>query len=183
MVASVQVAVGNREQVTDLAVGVVDHRVEGGHLAQPGVVRAAGQGHQVNPVVNLDPQLAHARAERAVPHYRRRDDIPSAGPRDHVGRHLAPGKGPGREVPERALPGHRLVDARRLGPAPLDGAVQGGIRRVNQAPLHLERAALEELERGALRVGDLSRRRTFRHQASQTSRVWRIAARNGHQRP
>jgi S-formylglutathione hydrolase FrmB len=40
MVAPVQVPVGDREQVPDLAVGVVDHRVEDRHLAQPGVIGA-----------------------------------------------------------------------------------------------------------------------------------------------
>jgi hypothetical protein len=33
VVAAVQVAVGDGQQVADLAVGIVDHRVEGGHLA------------------------------------------------------------------------------------------------------------------------------------------------------
>ena len=48
MVTAVQVAVGDREQVPDLAVRVVDDRVEHRHLPQPPVVAAAGEGDVVH---------------------------------------------------------------------------------------------------------------------------------------
>jgi hypothetical protein len=99
VVTPVQVAVNDREQVADLAVGVVDHGVEDRHVAQPGVVLAAGQGDQVHLLVQVDPQLAHPGAERAVAHHRRRHDVPAGGAGDHVRGHLAPGQGAVREVP------------------------------------------------------------------------------------
>jgi hypothetical protein len=55
VIAAVQVAVGDRQQVADLPVSVVHHGVEHGHLAQPGVIAAAGQRDQVHLGVHVDP--------------------------------------------------------------------------------------------------------------------------------
>ena len=111
VVTAVQMPVGDRQQVTDLPVGVVHHRVEHGHVAQARVVGAAGQRDQVHVGVVVNPQLAHAGAERPVPHDRRRDHVPAGRTRHHVGRDLPAGERAHREVPQRALPRDRLVDA------------------------------------------------------------------------
>ena len=74
VVDAVHVAVGRREQVAALAVGVVDHRVEHGHPAQGGRSARISR-RQVDGLVDVDPQLHHARAERAVPQHRRRHHV------------------------------------------------------------------------------------------------------------
>jgi S-formylglutathione hydrolase FrmB len=99
MVAPVQVPVRDGEQVPDLAVRVVDHGVEHRHLAQPRVVGAPCERDQVDGRIRLDPQLAHARPVRPVPHHGRRHDVPPGGSRYGVGGHLAPRQGPGGKVP------------------------------------------------------------------------------------
>jgi hypothetical protein len=55
MVTAVQVSVGHRKQVADLAVGIVHHGVEHRHVPQPGVVGAAGQRDEVDARVVVDP--------------------------------------------------------------------------------------------------------------------------------
>jgi hypothetical protein len=155
MVAPVQVAVGDREQVTDLAVRVVDDGVEDRHLAQAHVVIAPGQGDKVHLLVQVDPQLAHARPERPVAHHRRRHYVPAGGAGDHVRGYLAIGQGPGREVPQRPLARDRLVDTGGLGPAAADGAKERRVGGVDQAAGDLQRAALEKFKRGPLAVGEI----------------------------
>ena len=66
------------QQVAALAVGVVDDGVEDRHPAQVRVV-AAGELGQVDGLVDVDPQLAHARAERALAHHGGRHDVPAGG--------------------------------------------------------------------------------------------------------
>ncbi len=111
VVAAVQVAVGDGQEMADLPVGVVDHRVEDRHFPQRLVVGAAGERDQVDGLVEVDPELAHARAERAVAHDRGGHEVPAGRPGDDVGGDLAAGQGAVREVPERPLPRDRLVDA------------------------------------------------------------------------
>ena len=147
VVAAVQVAVGDGEQVTDLPVGVVDHRVEDRHLPQRLVVRAAGKRDQVDALVQVDPQLAHAGAERPVAHDRRRDKVPAGRPADDVGRDLPAGQGAAREIPQRALARDRLVHAVRYRAVRPDRAEQRRVRGVDQAALHGERAARQQFER------------------------------------
>ena len=166
--------VGDRQQMTDLAVGVVHHRVEHGHVPQARVVGAAGQRDQVHVGVVVDPQLAHARPERPVPHDRRRDHVPAGRARYHIGRDLPAGQRAHREVPQRALPRDRLVDAgdltrqpargRRDAGRPLvplgsrhpavaaDSAVKRGVGRVHQPSLDLQLPAREQVESGLLAV-------------------------------
>ena len=105
--------VGAGQQVAALAVGVVDHGVEDRHPAQVRVV-AAGQLGQVDRLVDVDPQLAHARRRTA----RRACTVggTTSQPLASLTRYaadLAPGQRPVREVPQRALAAHRLVDAGR----------------------------------------------------------------------
>jgi hypothetical protein len=99
VVAAVQVTVGDREEMADLAIGVVDDGVENRHLAQPGVVVTTREGDQVHLLVQVNPQLAHAGAERPVAHHRWRDNVPPGGAGDQVRGHLAACQGPGGEVP------------------------------------------------------------------------------------
>src|ERR1700733_1398321 len=60
VVASVQVSATVGQQMPDLPVGVVHDRVEDGHLPQRRVVLATGERDDVDGLVRLDPQLAHA---------------------------------------------------------------------------------------------------------------------------
>ena len=110
VVDAVHVAVGHRDDVAALAVGVVHDRVEHRHPAQGRVV-AAHERRQVDVVVAVDPELHHARAERALAQHGRRHDPPAGRLRDQEGRDLAAGERAVGEVPERPLPRHRLVDA------------------------------------------------------------------------
>ena len=100
------------QQVAALAVGVVDHGVEERHPPQLRAI-AAHQPLEVDALVDVDPQLDHAGAERAVAHHGRRHDVPAGGLRHLVGRELAAGQRAVREVPERTLAADRLVDALR----------------------------------------------------------------------
>lgn len=144
MVDPKDVSSGDRQQVAALPVGVVDDRIEDRDPAQPRVV-VDDEGHDVDVVVDIDPELERARAERPVAHDRWRHDLPAGGGRDEVGGDLAPGKGPVWEIIERALTGDGLVDGvedgRRLGVRTADrqAAVHRVVRRGHEAPddLHL----------------------------------------------
>ena len=111
VVAAVQVTAAVGQQVTDLAVGVVHHRVEHGHLAQRRVVPARDSAM----MSTSRPRRSTAgtcRARTARPASPWAAPRPSP-PRGHrVRRHLAARQRPGREVPQRPLPRHRLVHAR-----------------------------------------------------------------------
>jgi len=155
VVAAVQVAVGDRQQVADLPVRVVDDRVEDGQVAQRLMIGSAGEGDEVDGVVDVNPELAHAGAERPLAHYRRRHEIPAGGPADEVGRHLAASQRAGREIPERAFPRHRLVYAVGRRPGTFYGAEERHVRRADDAALDRELAALEQLERLSLPVRKL----------------------------
>ena len=110
MVDPVHVPGRGRQQVAALAVGVVDDGVEDRHPAQVGVV-AAGQHGQVDLLVDVDPQLAHAGPERPVAEDRRRHDVPAGGGADLVRGDLAVGQRAVGEVPQRPLARDGLVDA------------------------------------------------------------------------
>ena len=64
VVDAVHVALGGRDDVAALAVGVVHDRVEDRHAAQAVVVAADERGH-VDRLVAVDPELHHARARTA----------------------------------------------------------------------------------------------------------------------
>ena len=66
---------------------------------------------QVDGVVAVHPELDHALAERPVPQHGRRHHVPAQRLRDHVRRDLPLGQRAVREVPQRPLAPHRLVDA------------------------------------------------------------------------
>ena len=150
VIATVEVPVGSRQQVADLAIGVVHHGIEDGHVAQRRVVGPAGQRDNVHRLVSVDPQLAHTGTEGAVAEHGRRHHRESAGHRHPVGGHLPAGQRAGREVPQRPLPRHRLVHAGRLAPAVPDRAVQRRVRRHDEPALDLDRALAEQVERGRL---------------------------------
>src|SRR5258708_1101064 len=72
MIAAEQLAVAVRQEMADLAVGVVHHGIEDGHVPQCRMVIAAGERDDIHRLVRLDPQLAHAAPQPAVPAYARR---------------------------------------------------------------------------------------------------------------
>jgi len=150
VVAAVDVAVAGRQQVPDLAVGVVDDGVEHRHPPDRRVVRPR-QRHQVDVRVGLHPQLHHAGPVGAVAVHGGRHDVPAHRLRHRVRGDLAPGQGAVREVPQRALARHRLVHAGGGEVLPLDRAVQRGVGRLDEPPLHGE-AALGEQPFGEIGV-------------------------------
>ena len=155
MVAAVQVAVGDRQQVADLPVGVVDDRVEDRHLAQPAWSlrrasatrstsgsRSIHSWHMPGPNGPSRMTVGGTKFQPARPGHRVGGDLPAR-------------QGPGREVPQRPLTRDRLVHAVRLGARALDRAEQGRVGRVDEAALYRQRAALEQLERLAFAVRDV----------------------------
>ena len=155
VVDAVDVAARDRQQVAGLAIRVVDRRVE--HRDRPqALVLVDHEPHRVDGRVDLDPQLDHALAERAVAEHGRRDDAPAAGLRHRERRDLAPGERPVREVVQRPLAHDRLVDARRdevglrVGAAARREAQQGVVRRRPQAAHDRQLALGQQLERDGL---------------------------------
>ena len=144
MIDAEDMAIGQRQDVADLAIGVVDDGIEDGHRSQPGVV---GDDHldSVGGFVGVDPLLDHALAEWAVAEDGRRNDAPAHRLRDEKGGDLPAGQGAGREVEQRALGDGGLVDG-------VEGFAESGVvdedderlvRRAGQAPEDLERAVVE----------------------------------------
>jgi hypothetical protein len=111
VVTAVEPFGADRQQVADLAVRVVDHGVEHGHVPEHLVIGAPRQGHQVRLGVGVDPQLAHARAERAIPVHGRRDQVPARRPGHRVRGHFPAGQGALWEIPQGPLARDRLVHA------------------------------------------------------------------------
>ncbi len=155
VVTSVEPVRVDRQQVADLAVRVVDHGVEHGHVPEHLVVRPAGQGHQVHAGVRLDPQLAHARAERAVAVHGRRHQVPAGGPGHRVGGYLPAGQRAVWEIPQRPLPRDRLVHTGRLGRTVPDRAVQRGVRGDDQASFDFQFSLAEQFQRAGVVIRGL----------------------------
>ena len=146
VIAAEQMAAARRQQVPDFPVGVVHDRIEDRQVTQAGVVAAAREVDQVHLRVDVDPELAHARAVGTVAHHRRRHHVPPGRAGDDVGGDLPPGQRPGREVPQRALPRDRLVDARGLVVTRADRAVPGLVGRLDQPAQDLQAALLQQLQ-------------------------------------
>ncbi len=163
-------AVGARQQVAALAVGVVDHGGEQRYPAQRRAVvvcqdpvGAVGElhgqhrapllgvlgtqilenGHGAGQVGVLDPLLDHAAAERAVAIHRARHDAPAGRLAHRVGRELARREGAVREVVQRPLPRDRLVDAGHAGAVQLDAAVERRVGGLGEPALDGELSLAE----------------------------------------
>ena len=156
------------QQVPDLSVGVVDHRVEHGHRSQPGVPAVPGEGDQVHRGVGVDPELAHAGAERAVPVHGRRDDVPARDAGDLVGGELAACQRAVREVPERPLPRDRFVDARRFAALVGDDAVQVALDASASPPAISSSPAVSSSMSGSADLGARSHGLSVRGRARRT---------------
>ncbi len=110
MVDAVHVpAAVDRQDVTALAVSVVDGRIEDRHPPQAWVV-LVDPADDVDRLVGLDERLDHPVAERTVAQHGGRDDVPAARLGDEVGGDLAAGQRPIGEVVELPLPDGRLMD-------------------------------------------------------------------------
>ena len=141
VVAAVQPAVADRQQVADLAVGVVDHRVEHRHVAQRLVIRSCGTARPGPPPASASIHSWHMPGPNGPSRYTVGGTRSQPAARDTAYAATSrPASVPMREVPQRPLPRHRLVHAGRLGAAAPDRAVQGRVGRDDQPPLHLQLA-------------------------------------------
>ena len=113
MIDRVEMAAGDRQQVAGLPIGVVEDRVEHRDPAQSQVV-AVDHVDDVRLGVGIDPLLEHALAVRSFAEQRGRDDAPPERLRHEVGRDLAPGQRPDREVEQRTLTDRRLPDGEQV---------------------------------------------------------------------
>jgi hypothetical protein len=93
----------------------------------------------------LDPQLAHALAERPVAQNRGWHKVPAGGGREEVRRHLAACEAAVGEVPQWALTPDRLVDPGDRDAIQADRAVEGRVGRRHQPALDLDPTTLEQL--------------------------------------
>ncbi len=159
MIDAEDVAVGQGQEVADLAIRVVYDGIENGHPAQAGVV-ADDHLDQVHAIVGTDPLLDHPRPERPLTEHRGRDDAPAAGLGDQERGDLATGQGPDGEVEERALGNGRLVDGvKRLAQVRvMDEDDEGLVRRAGQAPEDLERAIAERRQGRGIRPSQIGGR-------------------------
>ena len=160
-------SVRTRQQVTALAVGVVDDGVQHDHALE---VRVLGTNEQteVHRLVDVDPQLAHARSEGSVPHDGRWHESPAGRLGDDVRRDLASRQRSLGEVPQRPLPRDRLVHAHRGDTVEGRHTEQRGVARVDQPPLDVELADAS--------AGGARRRRTG--PAARAGRSWLPARRS-----
>ena len=152
VVDAVHVAVRERQEVADLAVGVVDDGIEDGHPPEARII-ADDELDPVDRIVGMDPLLDHALAERSVPQDRRWHDRPTHGLGDEERRDFPAGERADREVEERSLCDRGLVDGMER------------LRQVRMVNQHDERLvggsgqAAEDLERAVAegRQGSLRR--------------------------
>jgi hypothetical protein len=176
VVDPVHPAVDGGDHVATLAVGIVDHSVEDGHPREARVVGVHQGIHPAAPVTGarhpapagwhlpardepeqrlilaplIDPELAHARAERTVAQRRRRYDAEAGTARQQVRGDLAAGQRAVGEVPQRPLSAYRLVDAAGRHPVGGDDRAQRGVGGVHQAAFQLHLAVAQQGERVAL---------------------------------
>ena len=159
VVDAVAVSPGHLQDVAALAVGVVDEHVEDRHPPQRrgvlvdqadvavavvegvedvqvavGDVAGPDQRHGLLVGVDVLPDLQHPAAVRPLAEPGRRDDVPAGGLGDGVRRDLAVGEGAVGEVPQRPLPGDRLVDHLH----PVDLAEERGVGRGHDPAVELE---------------------------------------------
>jgi hypothetical protein len=86
--------------------------------------------------------------ERPVAQQRRRDDVPAGRLRDQEAGDLAAGQRAVREVPQRPLAAHRLVDALQLHAVGADRAEQRRVRGVDEPAGDLHPPVAQQLRDG-----------------------------------